>query len=275
VPDNHRPDDPGHNRRRIVIADDYQPMRELLGVLVTASGLGEVVGAAANGREAVDLVLEHSPELALLDVEMPRMTGLAAAEVIATYRPATRVILHTGMTDSSINERARALGIPLVSKITDADSLAAIFSGAHPDVPAGEPKEIAAAVLAALERDANESVTVLDKDGNVVFYDSRAAEILGLTFPPRPTPYSELRARVQNLFADGSPRPLDERPIFRVLSERRPIRDVVFSRRGDELIAWASRAVPLFDGDSAFVAAAIYWAELGPAPAGTRGGKER
>jgi CheY-like chemotaxis protein len=250
-------------RPRIVVADDHEPMCELLIALVSATGLGEVVGTAADGREALDLVLTVSPDLALLDVEMPRMTGLAAAEVIATYCPGTRVILHTGADDPSILERARRLGIPLVSKIVDVGSLAAAFEDEASDAPSGEPTEIAAVVLAALERGREESVIVLDRGGSVVFYDSRAGDLLGLPFPSRPIPFEELCARLECTFPDSGP--AGKRPILRVLAEREPVQDVMFNVRNSEIVAWASRAAPLADADGSFAAAAIYWTELRPA----------
>jgi CheY-like chemotaxis protein len=258
----HAQDGTGSAQRspQIVVADDHEPMRELLCVLVTTAGLGTIVGVATDGREAVELVLEHSPQIALLDVEMPRLTGLDAAEVIASYRPATRVVLHTGTDDSRIRDRAAMLGVPLLRKITDVDTLTKVFDGEQPQ-GAGEPREIAAVVLAALERQAAESVLVLDGAGDVVFYDGGAAEILGLPFPPRPITNGHLRELVAAALP-AAPAGAEERPIFRVVRERRTASDVVYSRRGGALVAWATRAVPLLDGDGVFVAAAVYWREL-------------
>ena len=104
-------------------------MRELLSVLVETAGIGRVVAVASDGIEAVELSLTRSPEVALLDVEMPRLTGLAAAEAIRSARPETQIVLHTGQDDPEVRARARSLEIPLVSKITDAEVLASTIAG--------------------------------------------------------------------------------------------------------------------------------------------------
>jgi DNA-binding NarL/FixJ family response regulator len=75
---------------RVVIADDDPAMLGLLDALVSLPGVGVVVGRARDGRETIDLVLAHNPEIALLDVEMPRLRG-QSAEVIRTLPAA-----HTG-----------------------------------------------------------------------------------------------------------------------------------------------------------------------------------
>ena len=248
----------------ILIADDAPAMRELLSVLVETAGIGRVVAVASDGIEAVELSLARSPEVALLDVEMPRLTGLAAAEAIRSARPGTQIVLHTGHDDPEVRARARSLEIPLVSKITDADVLAATIAATARSAPA-QPVEITAVVLAALERAAQESVTVVDAAGNAIYYDSRAAEILGLPFPPRTIPHEELRRRAAHVTAEGAARPVEERPLFRALAERRVIEDVVYTKRGDAITAWASRAVPILDPEGEISAVPVYWTRL-PGP---------
>ncbi|MBV8078832.1 MAG: response regulator [Actinobacteria bacterium] len=241
----------------IVIADDSPAIRELLSVLVETGGVGRVVGLAENGLEAVELATAHSPDLALLDVDMPRLNGFAAAEAIRAYRPQTEIVLHTGHDDPDIRERAQAIGIPLVSKIRDFAALTAILS--ERSAPGGQPAELTAVVLAALERGAQESVTVLDADGNAVYYDSRAAEIVGLPYPPRFVPHDELRRLAEHVTATGDARPIEERPMFRVLAEKRVVEGIVYSKYRGGIVAWASRAVPIQDADGEVSAAAVYW----------------
>jgi DNA-binding NarL/FixJ family response regulator len=239
-------------------------MRELLAVLVETAGIGRVVGIARDGIEAVELSLARSPEVALLDVEMPRLTGLAAAEAIRSARPNTQIVLHTAHDDPDIRARARGLEIPLVSKITDADVLAATIARTARAAP-GPPVEITALVLAALERGAQESVLVIDAAGNATYYDSRAAEILGLRWPPRTIPHQELRRRAKHVTALGAARPVEDRPLFRALAERRVIEDIIYTKRGNTITAWASRAVPILDPEGEISAVAVYWTRL-PSP---------
>jgi DNA-binding NarL/FixJ family response regulator len=80
---------------RMIIADDHELARAgLRNMLVGDRGL-TLVGEAANGREAVALCQELRPDLALLDVRMPEMDGLAAARAIRQACPQTRVLIVT------------------------------------------------------------------------------------------------------------------------------------------------------------------------------------
>jgi len=90
-----------HSRKRIspaarvIIADDNDLARAgLQAILSSIPGL-ELAGEATNGRAAVELCRTLQPDLALLDVRMPDMDGLAAARAIRMEAPATRVIMVT------------------------------------------------------------------------------------------------------------------------------------------------------------------------------------
>src|ERR1044071_5400369 len=91
-------DQPIHQRpavARVVIADDHELARAgLRSMLACERGL-EVVGEASNGREAIALCAELQPELALLDVRMPEIDGLAAARAIKQASPRTIVLIIT------------------------------------------------------------------------------------------------------------------------------------------------------------------------------------
>ena len=101
--------------RRIVIADDHEPTRVLLRTLIELEGM-QVVGEAGDGGEAVALTLEHEPDVVLLDVNMPVLDGLGAAETIRTSRPWIRLLLHTGEPLDRALRRAAALQLPLADK---------------------------------------------------------------------------------------------------------------------------------------------------------------
>ena len=80
---------------RVIIADDNDLARAgLQAILSSIPGL-ELAGEATNGRAAVELCRTLQPDLALLDVRMPDMDGLAAARAIRMEAPATRVIMVT------------------------------------------------------------------------------------------------------------------------------------------------------------------------------------
>ena len=77
---------------RILLADDHGIVREGFKALLEGAGF-EVVAGAANGEEAVRLAQELSPEVAVLDMEMPVLQGGDAAEQILRARPEMRVVI--------------------------------------------------------------------------------------------------------------------------------------------------------------------------------------
>ena len=83
---------------RIVLADDHALFRDGVSSLLQAWG-HEVVGSAAGGREAVDLVIRLEPDLVLMDVRMPGMSGVQATQAIALVRPDTPIVMLTVSED--------------------------------------------------------------------------------------------------------------------------------------------------------------------------------
>ena len=95
-------------RRRVLIAEDEALIRLDLAEMLGEEGY-EVVGEAADGETAVRLAEELRPDLVILDIKMPIMDGLAAAERIAGARIAPVIIL-TAFSQRDLVERARAAG---------------------------------------------------------------------------------------------------------------------------------------------------------------------
>lgn len=94
---------------RVVIAEDEAIVRlDLKEILVTAGY--EVVGETGRGDEAVRLVEEHHPDLAILDIKMPGMDGLRAAREI-TSRHQVAVLLLTAFSQRDLIEEARDSGV--------------------------------------------------------------------------------------------------------------------------------------------------------------------
>jgi CheY-like chemotaxis protein len=100
---------------RLILADDDEGARALLRSLFEDGG-ARVVGEAADGIEAVELTLAHTPDVVLLDVHMPRLDGLQAAERIREAAPQTGILLHTGELTDELAARAGRLGLRLVAK---------------------------------------------------------------------------------------------------------------------------------------------------------------
>ncbi|MFJ9040853.1 response regulator [Streptomyces sp. NPDC102406] len=95
---------------RVLLADDEAMIRAGVGAILAAGGDFEVVAEAADGREAVTAARAHRPDVALLDIRMPRMDGLAAAEEITATMPGTAVAMLTTFSEDAYVARALAGG---------------------------------------------------------------------------------------------------------------------------------------------------------------------
>jgi AmiR/NasT family two-component response regulator len=95
--------------KRVVIAEDQGVTQLQLRRILQSAGL-EVVGVAANGREAVDLVIQTKPDLVLMDVQMPVMDGLEAARLILEQFNVCIVML-TAYSETERQLQARRIGM--------------------------------------------------------------------------------------------------------------------------------------------------------------------
>ena len=120
----------------LVIADDHRVVRTGLEQLVGTFDDVEVVGAGANGEEAVDICAAARPNVALIDLEMPILDGIEATRRIRGVSPATNVIIFTSFSD-----RERILGA------LDAGAVGYLLKDA-------EPEEIHRAIRAAIRGEA-------------------------------------------------------------------------------------------------------------------------
>jgi two-component system, response regulator PdtaR len=93
---------------RIVLADDESIIRLDLKEILESSGY-DVVGEAANGLDALALIREHRPDLALLDIKMPEMDGLEVAREVQGQ--GTVVVLLTAFSQRDLIETARDTGV--------------------------------------------------------------------------------------------------------------------------------------------------------------------
>jgi AmiR/NasT family two-component response regulator len=93
---------------RVVTADDDGLTLMVLKKILTGMG-HEVVGEAGDGEQAVSVVKEHTPDLCIFDIRMPKVEGLEAARQIQAFRP-TPVIILSAHTESGLGTEAASVG---------------------------------------------------------------------------------------------------------------------------------------------------------------------
>ena len=109
---------------KVVVADDQTIVREGLVTLLGTLDSVRVVGAAANGGEAVRMVEQTGPDVVLMDLRMPGVDGIEATERIRRHHPGTQVVvLTTYADDESILGALRAGAIGYLTKDADADQI--------------------------------------------------------------------------------------------------------------------------------------------------------
>jgi DNA-binding NarL/FixJ family response regulator len=163
---------------RVVIADDHPVVRDGLSALLASVPSVTVAGLAANGREAVQAAVTLRPDVLVMDVQMPELTGVEAAAEISRAAPAVAVLMLTMFDD-------------------DYSVLAAMRAGARGYVLKGaQQDEIVRAIRAVAA-------------GEAIFGPGIARMVLGLVTSPPATaePFGELTARereVLDLIAAGA-----------------------------------------------------------------------
>jgi two-component system, NarL family, response regulator NreC len=115
---------------RILLADDHVLVRQGFKMILSAQPDMQIVGEAANGREAVEAAEKLQPDVILMDVTMPELNGIEATRRVATSSPRTRVLALSMHKDAVyVREilRAGARGY-LLKDSADADLIAAVRS---------------------------------------------------------------------------------------------------------------------------------------------------
>jgi two-component system, NarL family, vancomycin resistance associated response regulator VraR len=100
--------------RTVLIVDDVEDMRVLARVNLESDGRWKVVGCASDGREGVELADALQPDVVLLDLEMPWMSGPEAIPHIQRASPATSIVIWTVDPDGARAHSARDLGVDTV-----------------------------------------------------------------------------------------------------------------------------------------------------------------
>jgi len=136
---------------RVLLADDHHLVREALALLLGTEDGIEVVADVGRGDEAVDRALAHRPDVAVLDIDMPGLDGLSAAERLSAALPSCRVVIVTGHGRPGNLRRAMAAGVRgFLGKDAPGSRLAEVIRQVHDGARYIDP-QLAADALAAEE----------------------------------------------------------------------------------------------------------------------------
>jgi CheY-like chemotaxis protein len=103
-----QPTETGHHPKTILIADDNERVRKILRHALERDTNFEICGEATDGLEAVAKAKELTPDLILLDVRMPRLTGLEVAGILRNTEPKSRIMMVT-MYAEELNQKLTSL----------------------------------------------------------------------------------------------------------------------------------------------------------------------
>lgn len=115
---------------RVLLADDHGVVRKGLRFLLETEPDLEVVGEAADGKQAADLAAELEPDVVVMDVAMPRLNGIDATSLVVKRRPETGVIILSMYSDEQYLVRTLSAGARgyLLKDSAEADLVAAVRS---------------------------------------------------------------------------------------------------------------------------------------------------
>jgi len=165
---------------RVVLADDERPARRFLANLLKTFPDVEVVGEASNGREALDLIAETKPSLALLDLQMPELGGLDTARLLKAG--AAPMIAFVTAYDEFAVEAFELNAVDYLLKPVERDRLAATIERAREREASGDRARglaaASAAIDAATRRPYLERIPVRRKDDVVLLPVRQIASIV-------------------------------------------------------------------------------------------------
>ena len=99
-----------NDQMRVLSVDDHPSMREGLALFINSQSDMQMVAQACNGREAIDRFREHQPDVTLMDLRLPDMSGIDATAAIRTEFPQARIIILTTFDSDIARQHAHAAG---------------------------------------------------------------------------------------------------------------------------------------------------------------------
>ena len=162
---------------RILIADDHALFRDGLRSLLTANGY-EVIGEAKNGREAIELAQQLTPDIVLMDVQMPELDGISATRTLTAAMPGLKVVVLTASEEEAkLFDAIKAGAQGYLLKNLEAETFFDLLDRAQRGEPALTPA-LARKLLQEFARPAADSAAAPPSDDETL--TAREREVLEL-----------------------------------------------------------------------------------------------
>jgi DNA-binding NarL/FixJ family response regulator len=117
---------------RILLADDHEAVRKGLRVLLESREEWTICGEAEDGRDAVEKTKELRPDVVILDISMPNLSGFGAARLIRQYSPGTPILIYSMHRSQAFLDEARRIGVMgYVSKAEDSNTFLTAVDAVH------------------------------------------------------------------------------------------------------------------------------------------------
>ena len=100
-----------NSKLKILIADDHPLLREGLFYILNKNENFKIIGQAADGQEALNLIRVQKPDIAILDVQMPKLDGFEVAKILIKEKLATKIIFLTMFKDVELIKKVFDLGV--------------------------------------------------------------------------------------------------------------------------------------------------------------------
>jgi len=96
---------------QIILVEDHLPFRKGLKLFITVESIADVIGEASNGLEFINLLSRLSPDLVLLDIDMPHMNGIEATQKALELMPELKIVAFTMFEEKEYISRMKELGL--------------------------------------------------------------------------------------------------------------------------------------------------------------------